>query len=109
MKIDIEKNTVLLSPESKEETAKLETMWRLMIDCNGAAKKLTPIGEYVPEKGSAGASFYIEGLELKDQGYVPVSVSEDCNVYCQTCNKLLGLKKGNTIPVCCGKVMEIVD
>ncbi len=109
MKINIEKNIVEFAPESGEETAKLETLWKLLIDCNNAAKKLTPIGEYIPAKGEGSASFYIEGLELAQSGYVPVAVLEDCQVYCQECNKILPLKKGNTIPVCCGKTMEIVD
>jgi endogenous inhibitor of DNA gyrase (YacG/DUF329 family) len=41
--------------------------------------------------------------------YEPEIVQEDCTVYCSTCNKTVELKKGEPIPLCCGKPMEIID
>jgi endogenous inhibitor of DNA gyrase (YacG/DUF329 family) len=40
--------------------------------------------------------------------YEEVFAEEDCDVYCKTCNKTVQLKKGDAIPLCCGKVMEIL-
>jgi hypothetical protein len=44
--------------------------------------------------------------EVKYQGEI---VQEDCTVYCKTCNKTIELKKGEMIPLCCGKPMELLD
>ena len=33
----------------------------------------------------------------------------DTDVYCITCNRTEHVKKGEPIPVCCGKLMEILD
>ncbi|GHV84037.1 hypothetical protein AGMMS50212_13770 [Spirochaetia bacterium] len=41
--------------------------------------------------------------------YIPKIVEEDCTVYCKTCNKTVELKKGDPIPLCCGKPMENID
>ncbi|GHU42970.1 hypothetical protein FACS1894190_12920 [Spirochaetia bacterium] len=41
--------------------------------------------------------------------YIPKIVEEDCEVYCKTCNKTINLTKGDPIPLCCGKPMEIID
>ena len=109
MKMDIEKNTVSFIPEGLEEKAKIDTLWKMIIDCNGSAKKLVPIGEYEPNKGHHAAMFQIEGLEMREQGYTEVRVDQDCVCYCCNCNKQVQLKKGDTIPVCCGKVMEIIE
>lgn len=68
-----------------------------------------PIGEYVPQKNDKGASFHIEGLELEDSTFVEVRVERDEQVYCSICNKLQSLKAGDVIPICCGKMMTVVD
>lgn len=109
MKIEMVKSRVILTPENADEKAKLENLWRVMIDCVKETRKLVPIGEYVPQKGDQSASFQIEGLEAGEQAYVEVRVAEDTSVYCKTCNKLLKLKKGEVIPLCCGQVMSVVD
>jgi hypothetical protein len=51
------------------------------------------------------------GKKMSDSNakYVPEIVKEDCTVYCKTCNKTIELKKGDPIPLCCGKAMEIID
>ena len=109
MKIDLQKNLVELTPENAEETAKLEGLWRIMVDCVRFNKKLVPVGEYIPQKDNM-ARFAIEGE--KGGGvdeYPEVYVDKECRCYCQTCNKYVLLKAGDRIPPCCGKLMEIID
>ena len=109
MQINIEKNLVEFTPESSEETAKLQSLWRLMVDCARFNKKMVPVGEYIPAKNNL-ARFAIEGLEIsKTTAYPEVHVDKDCRCYCQTCNKYVELKKGDQIPPCCGKLMEVLD
>lgn len=59
MKITIEKDVVEFVPESGRETAQLEKLWNLVVDCAKFNKKLVPIGEFVPLKSSL-ARFAIE-------------------------------------------------
>ncbi len=109
MQINIDKNLVEFTPENPDETAKIDALWRLMVDCVRFNKKLVPIGEYIPQKDTF-ARFAIEGL-TKDSGdeFPEAYVDQDCRCYCQTCNKYVELKKGDRIPPCCGKLMEILD
>lgn len=109
MKIDIEKTRVTFFPESPEEKAKVEAIWRVLVDCVGDSRKLVPIGEYKPKAEGKGASFQIEGLEPQENAFVEVKLEEDAEVYCKTCNKLMELQAGSVIPMCCGKMMEILD
>lgn len=109
MKINIEKNLVEFTPENPDETAKLVALWRLMVDCVRFNKKLVPVGEYIPQNNEF-ARFVIEGLKHEQaDDYPEVYVDQDCRCYCQTCNKYVVLKKGDRIPPCCGKLMEILD
>lgn len=109
IKIELQKSQVVLSPENDEEKAKLTALWKVLVDCVGDSRKLVPVGEYVPQKGKQGASFHIEGLDPQDSSFVEVKAEHDVQVYCRTCNKLLSLKAGEVIPVCCGKMMSIID
>jgi hypothetical protein len=109
LKIEMVKSRVIFTPEDADEKAKLENLWRVMIDCVKETRKLVPIGQYVPQAGDQSASFQIEGLEVDEQSFVEVRVQEDTSVYCKTCNKLLNLKKGEVIPLCCGQPMTVVD
>ena len=59
MKITIDKELVEFEPESDEETAMMETLWRLMVDCVKFNKKLVPVGEYIPQKRNL-ARFVVE-------------------------------------------------
>ncbi len=68
-----------------------------------------PVGEFIPQKNNQGASFHIEGLDPQDNSFVEVKAEEDAQVYCRTCNKLQSLKAGEVIPICCGKMMSIID
>jgi len=109
IKIELQKSQVVLSPENDEEKAKLTALWKVLVDCVGDSRKLVPVGEYVPQKGKQGASFHIEGLDPQDSSFVEVKTEHDVQVYCRTCNKLLSLKAGEVIPICCGKMMSIID
>ncbi len=59
MRINIEKTLVEFEPENDEETAMIETLWRLIVDCAKFNKKLVPVGEYIPQKRNL-ARFAIE-------------------------------------------------
>lgn len=108
MKIEIFKDYIELTPEKDYETANLEGLWRVMVDCVRFNKKLVPMGEYVPTRKNL-ARFAIEGLTGKEEQFAAVYAQSDCRCYCQTCNKYVILKKGDRIPPCCGKLMEIMD
>ncbi len=109
MEINIEKNLVEFTPERAEEAAKLQALWRMLVDCARFNKKMVPVGEYIPKENSF-ARFAIEGMETRGTpDYPEVFVDKDCRCYCQTCNKYVMLKKGDRIPPCCGKLMEIMD
>lgn len=109
MKIDLEKSRVTFSPESAEEKAKIQAIWKLLVDCVGDSRKLVPIGEYVPQNADTGATFHIEGLEPGESSFVEIKVEEETEVYCKTCNKLIVIQAGDVIPICCGKMMDILD
>ncbi|MDQ1331683.1 MAG: hypothetical protein QG578_1951 [Thermodesulfobacteriota bacterium] len=109
MQINIVKNLVEFTPENPDETSKLETLWRIMVDCVRFNKKMVPVGEYIPQKTKF-ARFAIEGLKAEGEDRYPeVYAEKDCRCYCQTCNKYAVLVKGGRIPPCCGKLMEILD
>ena len=109
MQINIEKNLVEFTPETADEKAKLESLWRLVVDCARFNKKLVPVGEYIPHQNDF-ARFAIEGIGDQGPGeYAEVFVEDECRCYCQTCNKFVELKKGERIPPCCGKLMEVLD
>ena len=59
MRINIEKNLVEFEPESDRETAMMEGLWQLIVDCVKFNKKLVPVGEYIPQKTNL-ARFAIE-------------------------------------------------
>ncbi len=111
MKLNIEKLFVEFTPESAEETARLEALWKLLVDCVRFNKKLVPMGEYQPQTdGKKTARFAIEGItDSKNEDYPEVYVETDCSCYCQTCNKYVNLKTKERIPPCCGKLMEVLD
>lgn len=109
MRINIEKSLVEFTPENADEKAKLVALWRLVVDCARFNKKLVPVGEYLPEINEF-ARFAIEGYEAPGEDEYPeVYADMECKGYCQTCNKYVVLKKGDRIPPCCGKLMEVFD
>ena len=109
MKIEIEKNLVYLTPENLEEEAKVQLLWQMLVDCAGTNKKMVPVGEYSPIKNHKRATFVIDDIANNQQAFEIIRVHTDCRVYCDVCNKFVDLKKGEPIPVCCGKIMEIIE
>lgn len=109
MKINIEKNLVEFTPENSDEKAKLESLWKIVVDCVRFNKKLVPVGEYTASKNDF-ARFMIEGIDSGAAEEFPdVRTDKDARAYCQQCNKYVELKKGDRVPPCCGKIMEILD
>jgi hypothetical protein len=39
----------------------------------------------------------------------PVYTENDNTAYCTICNKTVELKAGDEIPLCCGRVMDLID
>ena len=111
MQIKLHKNMVEFVPENPAETAELEALWVRMGNCVGDNKHLEPIGVYEPRSGEANvARFHIGGMtEAEANATVELIAPYDTDVYCVTCNKTVHVKKGEKIPICCGKVMEILD
>lgn len=108
MKILIDRNVVEFTPETPQETADMETLWRIVIDCVRESKRMSPIGEYIPSKHNT-AKFVIEGVPGGTTDFSDSAVSEECTVYCHICNKYANLKEGDSIPNCCGRPMENID
>jgi len=108
MKILVDRNIVEFSPDTPQETADMEVLWRVVVDCIRDSKRLTPIGEYIPIKSNT-ARFVIEGVPGGKTDYSDKSVSVECTVYCDICNKYANLKQGDQVPNCCGKPMENID
>jgi hypothetical protein len=107
MKIQIDKNIVEFVPENEQETASMETLWRVVVDCAADNKRMTAIGEYIPSKQNL-ARFHIEGVSATTV-YTEDKAVEECTVICTTCNKYMQLKGGDAVPVCCGRPMDIAD
>ncbi len=107
MKIQIDKNVVEFLPENEQETASMETLWRVVVDCAADNKRMTAIGEYIPSKQNL-ARFHIEGVAATTQ-YTDDAAHDECTVICTTCNKYMQLKEGDAVPVCCGRPMEVTD
>jgi hypothetical protein len=107
MKILIDKNVVEFTLENPQETADMEVLWRVLVDCVADNKRMEPIGEYIPSKSNV-ARFIIEGVPAKTV-YTEDEVKDECTVVCTVCNKYAHLKPGDSVPVCCGKPMEDMD
>ena len=70
----------------------------------------TPSQIQLNQQGNLKHFLTIEGLSKEETGAVPsVRAPYDTDVYCQTCNKTVHVKKGEVIPFCCGRLMEILD
>lgn len=61
MNITVDRNVVEFKPGNAQETADMELLWRVIVDCLRENKKLVPIGEYIPGKENL-ARFVIEGI-----------------------------------------------
>ena len=107
MKITVDRNVVEFTPANPQETADLETLWRVLIDCVNETRKLTPIGEFVPGKTDL-ARFTIEGVPGGRNTLTGYTADEDSTYICMTCNKYTQLRAGESVPLCCGVSMEPV-
>ncbi|MBU0480436.1 MAG: hypothetical protein KKG47_04985 [Proteobacteria bacterium] len=108
MKINVDRNVVEFLPGNPQETADLELLWRVIVDCMKENKKLVPIGEYIPVKENL-ARFTIEGVPGGKTTWTEHTSDADCTYYCSTCNKYMNVKAGENIPLCCGREMEVMD
>lgn len=108
MKITLEKNVVDFIPETAAETASMEVLWRKIIDCAGDSKTLAPIGEYIPTKKNQ-LSFVIEGGSGGKTIWSGQLATTDATLVCAVCNKYINIKAGDSVPLCCGNLMECVD
>ena len=109
MKIIVDKNVVEFTPENEQETASLELLWKVVIDCEGQNKKIVPMGQFVAGHDKL-ARFNIEWIKVSvttssDDTKAPA----DNTYYCSTCNKYMNVKTGEGLPQCCGRDMEVMD
>ena len=89
--------------------AELEALWVKMGNCVGENKSLSPIGTFVPSENKT-AVFHIDGLSDQEAKAIPeIRAPYDTDVYCAICNRTEHVKKGEVIPFCCGRLMEILD
>ncbi len=109
MKIRIDKDIVEIIPEHASEAAELEALWIKMGNCTGGTKRLGAHGDLY-EGGGQSAKFHIEGLTAEEVKAQPTVLAPyDTDVYCYICNRTEHIKAGQPIPVCCGRLMEILD
>ena len=108
MRIVVDKNVIEFVPETPQEVADLDVLWKIIIDCYGENKKIVPMGNFIPGQDKV-ARFYIEGIQGGKTTYSEHKAREDCTYLCAICNKYINLKAGDTIPLCCGKEMEPID
>jgi hypothetical protein len=48
-------------------------------------------------------------MELKEGTFPVAKAEKEGDVYCPVCRKVLHVVEGQTIPRCCGRVMEMLD
>lgn len=108
MRIKVDRNVVEFQPENPQETADMEVLWRVVVDCMQLNKKMVPIGEYVPTKENL-ARFVVEGVAGGKTEWTENEAAADCSYYCSICNKYMNVKAGEREPMCCGRAMETLD
>ena len=109
MKISVDRNVVELTPENAQETASLDLLWKVVIDCYGNNKKIVPMGQYVPGHDTL-ARFHIEGVEGGKTTFSETKkASKDTTYFCGICNKYMKVKAGAAVPLCCGRDMEDIE
>lgn len=109
MKISVDRNVVEVTPESEQETASLDILWKVVIDCYGNNKKLVPMGQFVPGIDNL-ARFNIEGIKGGATIYSEEKKApKNDTYYCHICNKYMKVNANDPLPLCCGKDMETID
>jgi len=46
--------------------------------------------------------------EFDKKPYESSVAEKDCSVYCSICGRTEKIKKGETIPICCGRRMDVM-
>lgn len=109
MKISIDQNVVEIMPENDREMASLDLLWQVVIDCYGNNKKIVPMGHFIPGQDAV-ARFYIEEVPGGTTTYSEEKTAQkEGTYYCAICNKYVKVQKGDPLPFCCGREMEIID
>jgi hypothetical protein len=109
MKISVDKNVVEVTPENEQETASLDLLWKIVVDCHGNNKKIVPMGQFVPGHDPL-ARFHIEGIKGGATVYSEEKTAEaDNTYYCHICNKYMKVNAGDPLPLCCGRDMETIE
>jgi len=109
MRIDVDRNVVEITPESEQETASLDLLWKVVIDCYGNNKKIVPMGQFVPGHDKL-ARFHIEGVAGGMTVYSQdKKAPADNTYYCAICNKYMKVTGGDPLPLCCGRDMEELE
>ena len=106
MKIKIDGETVEFEPETQSEAMELELLVKTMGSGLKDGIHLVADGFYSRRIDSS-AKFRIEGLGEDQTKSGPLMPFEG-DVYCYTCGKKKHLQAGEPIPMCCGKIMEIL-
>ena len=106
MKIRIDGETVEFEPETQSEAMELELLVKTMGSGLKDGIHLVADGFYSRRIDSS-AKFRIEGLGADQAKSGPLMPFEG-DVYCYTCGKKKHLMAGEPIPMCCGKLMEIL-
>lgn len=109
MKINVDRNVVEFLPDNEQETASMEVLWRVIVDCARENKKMVAIGEYIPMKENL-ARFVIEDMPGGTTQWSAEHIAnDDCTYICTICNKYMNVAKGKEVPLCCGREMEAMD
>ncbi|WP_456434362.1 hypothetical protein [Thermosulfuriphilus sp.] len=106
MKFRFDKQVVGFIPESRDEEAALDALWKYLVECEGESRKLAPLGIYIPGT-SKEALFQVEGYDMSQAK--ASSVTETIRYYCPKCNRYEEIPAGQTPPVCCGQPMQAMD
>ncbi|MBA2848737.1 hypothetical protein G4V39_02060 [Thermosulfuriphilus ammonigenes] len=103
MKFEFDKQIVRFIPETKEEEAALDRLWKYLVECEGESRKLVPLGIYMPGT-STEAQFQVEGYVMTQS-----PSQETVRYYCPVCNRYEEIPAGSEPPVCCNQPMVAMD
>ncbi len=110
MENNINERIVEFSTESANKKLNLEALWKPIIDCFQFSKNLVSIGQYVYGMDHY-ARLAIEGYDENAQGFdrpTEIYAEKDYRCYCDTCHRYMDIKKGDRLPSCCGKPIDVL-
>ena len=106
MKIRIDGTKVEFEPETQSEAMELELLVKTM--GNGLKDDIHLLSDgFYSRRIDSCAKFRLEGIADGEVRNGPLMPFEG-DVYCYTCGRKKHLKAGEPIPMCCGKIMEII-